>query len=292
MTTGGYPPPSQDPRKHSGYPGAPSHGDQPYGNQPADYTQQFQNPIQSGYNPNDPSQGGQYGAPQYGAPQYGQQPGAQQHGAGATQYGAPQQGGPQYGAPQYGAPQQGGPQYGAPQYGAPQNEPYGATQYGAPGFPPAPGAGFGPTRPGELLPRLGARIIDALIVGIPMAILTSIVVFGSDSGFMAFVMSVLSGVAAFAYWTYFESTKGATIGKKLLGLSVVGPGGGLPTREQAAKRNAFVALQILSGIPFLGWLVSLASFAAWIGIAVTIEQDSGKQGFHDKFAGGTRVVKS
>jgi len=161
-----------------------------------------------------------------------------------------------------------------------------------PGFPPAPGAGFGPTQPGELLPRLGARILDALIVGIPMAILTSLVVFGSDSGFMAFVMSVLSGVAAFAYWTHFESTKGATIGKKLLGLSVVGPDGGLPTREQAAKRNAFVALQIFSGIPFLGWLVSLASLAAWIGVAVTIEQDNGKQGFHDKFAGGTRVVKS
>ena len=285
MTTGGYPPPPQDPHKHGGYPGAPAQGDQPYGGgQPADYTQQFQNPMQSGYNPNDPSQGGQYGAPQYGAPQYG----APQHGAGATQYGAPQQGGPQYGGPQYGAPQ-----YGAPQYGGPQNEQYGATQYGGvPGFPPAPGANFGVTRPGELLPRLGARILDSLIVGIPMAILTSIVVFGSDSGFMAFVMTVLSGVAAFAYWTHFESTKGATIGKKLLGLSVVGPNGGLPTREEAAKRNAFVALQILSGIPFLGWLVSLASFAAWIGIAVTIEKDSGKQGFHDKFAGGTRVVKS
>lgn len=299
MTTGGYPPPSQDPNKHGGYPGAPSHGDQPYGGQPADYTQQFQNPMQSGYNPNDPAQGGQYGAPQYGAPQ---------HGAGATQYGAPQQGGPQqggpqYGAPQYGAPQYGqpqngtpqygAPQYGAPQYGAPQNEQYGATQYGGlPGFPPAPGANFGSTQPGELLPRLGARILDSLIVGIPMAILTSIVVFGSDSGFMAFVMAVLSGAAAFAYWTHFESTKGATIGKKLLGLSVVGPNGGLPTREEAAKRNAFVALQIFSGIPFLGWLVSLASFAAWIGIAVTIEKDNGKQGIHDKFAGGTRVVKS
>lgn len=267
MTTGGYPPPPQDPQKHGGYPGAPSYGSQSYGGQPADYTQQFPNPVQSGYNPNDASQGGQYGAPQPGA------------------------GAPQYGAPQYGAPQNGAPQY--DQYGAPQYDRYGAQQYGgAPGFPPAPGTGFGSSRPGELLPRLGARLIDSLIVGIPMALLTGLVVIGSDSGFMAFVMSVLSGAVAFGYWTYLESTKGATIGKKLLGLSVVGPDGGLPTLEQAAKRNVFVALQILSGIPLLGWLVSLVSFAAWIAVAVTIEQDSGKQGIHDKFAGGTQVVKS
>lgn len=258
MTTGGYPPP-HDPQTPGGYPGStPS-----YGTQPADYTQQFQNPIQSEYTPNQGGPGNQYGAPQYGAPQYG----ANQHGA----------------APQYGATQYGAPQYGATQYGAPHG--------GAPGFPPVPGPGAG--APGQLLPRLGARIIDSLIVGIPMAILTFIVVFGSGgSGFMGFVMSLVSGAAAFGYWTYLESTQGATIGKKLLGLTVVAPGGGRPTLEQAAKRNAFIALQILTGIPFLGWLFSLASFAAWIGVAATIEQDAGKQGFHDKFAGGTQVVKS
>ena len=42
----------------------------------------------------------------------------------------------------------------------------------------------------------------------------------------------------------------------------------------------------------LALLVALASLAAYIGIAVTIEKDGTKQGFHDKFAGGTRVVKS
>lgn len=268
MTTGGYPPPHSDPHNPGPYPGAPSYGGpQPgYGQQPADYTQQFSNPIRSGYQPE--------GTPPAGAPQYGDQ-----------QYGDQQYGAPRYGDP-YGAAGNQGPQYGAP--GDP------SFGNGVPGFPP-PAPGFGPLpggQPGELLPRLGARIIDALIVGIPMAILTGIVTFATGSGFLSLVMSVLSGAVAFGYWTYLEASQGATFGKKLLGLSVVAPGGGHPTLEQAAKRNAFVALQILTGIPILGWLFSLASLAAWIGVAVTIEQDSGKQGFHDKFAGGTRVVKA
>lgn len=237
MTTGGYPPPP-DSQGTGGYQsGYPS-----FGGQPADYTQQFQNPIHSGYTPD---QGGQFGAP----------------GAGDQHDSRPYYGGTQFGVPRYGAPD----------------------------LPPAGTSGA----PGELLPRLGARIIDSLIVGIPMAILTFIMVFGSNgSGFTVFVMSLLSGAAAFGYSTYLESSQGATIGKKLLGLSVVAPQGGHPTLEQAAKRNAFVALQILTGVPFLGWLASLASFVAWVGAAATIEQDAMKQGFHDKFAGGTRVVKS
>ncbi|WP_308197020.1 RDD family protein [Rhodococcus sp. CH91] len=260
MTTGGYPPPPQDPRAPGGYPG----GSPSYGETPPDYTRQFP----------------QYGSPEYGAPQHG----TPQYGAQGNQYGAPQYGSPQYGSPQHGAPQYGGPQYGSSQYGAPIG--------GAPGYP-GPESNFGGGAPGELLPRLGARIIDTLIVGIPMVILTFVMLLASGgSGFVSFFMTVVTGVVAFGYWTYLESTQGATFGKKLLGLSVVAPGGGHPTLEQAAKRNAFIALQILTGIPVLGFLASLLSLAAWIGIAVTIEQDGGKQGFHDKFAGGTQVRKS
>lgn len=251
MTTGGYPPPPQDPHVPGGYPGG---GSPSYGGTPSDYTQQF---------------------PQYGAPQNG-----------APQYGAPQYGAPQYGTPQNGAPRYDAPQYGAPQYGAPAGDQFG----GGPGFP---GPNFGTGTPGQLLPRFGARIIDGLIVGIPMGILSVVMLLASGgSGFVNFFMTVVSGVVAFGYWTYMESTQGATLGKKLLGLSVAGPAGGNPTLEQAAKRNAFVALQILTGIPLLGLLAGLLSFAAYIGIAVTIEQDGNKQGFHDKFAGGTQVRKS
>ncbi|NLE82640.1 MAG: RDD family protein [Rhodococcus sp.] len=288
MTTGGYPPPS-DPQNSGSYP-PPRFGGAQSG-QPADYTTHFPNPITSGYEPpqQNPPQygapagaGGQYGQPQYGQPQYGQQ---QQYGApsdqqfGGQQFGQPAA--PQYNAPpQFGDPQAsqfgapgGGPQFGAPQFGAPQ-----------PGFGPAGGA------PGELLPRLGARVIDGLIVGVPLAILSTVLTIIGGT-FLAIIVGILWGAAMVGYAAYLESTQGATIGKKVLGLSVLGPDGGRPTLEQAAKRNAYFGLYALSGIPYIGWIAILAMTGAMIYIAVTIENNPGKQGFHDVFAGGTRVVK-
>lgn len=315
MTTGGYSPQS-DPHSPGAYP-APQYGGQQAAGpgQPADYTTHFPNPITSGYEPpqqNPPQYGAPTGGQQYAAPAGGQQYGGQQYGG--QQYGAPQYGGqpsapqytappaaPQYGAPsqfgdpqaqqfgnqptqQFGAPQQPGQQYGAPA-GGPQ---FGAPQFGA---PPSPGFGPGAGQPGELLPRLGARIIDALVIGVPFGIVTAIVSI-AGSTFLTVVLGLLTGLAMLGYAAYFESTKGWTLGKKALGLSVTGPNGGLPTLEEAAKRNAYLGLQALTGIPVLGWLFNIASLAAFIGIAVTIEKSPTKQGFHDVFAGGTRVVKS
>lgn len=63
-------------------------------------------------------------------------------------------GGQQYGQPHYnGAGQQHGQQFGAP----PQFD--SAQQFGTQPFA-QPDFGFDPSRPGELLPRLGARVID------------------------------------------------------------------------------------------------------------------------------------
>ena len=300
MTTGGYPPQS-DPQKSGAYP-APQYGGHQAAGQPADYTTHFPNPITSGYEPpqQNPPQ-----APQYGGQQYGGQPSAPQYTAPAAgpQYGAPPQFGdpqaPQFGnqpTQQFGAPQQPGQQYGAPaggpQFGAPPADGFGGPQYGAPQFgAPPPGFGPGAGQPGELLPRLGARVIDALVIGVPFGIVTAIVSI-AGSTFLTVVLGLLTGLAMLGYAAYFESTKGWTLGKKALGLSVTGPNGGLPTLEEAVKRNAYLGLQALTGIPVLGWLFNIASLAAFIGIAVTIEKSPTKQGFHDVFAGGTRVVKS
>ncbi len=166
MTTGGYPPPQQDPRATGGHPGAPS-----YGATPPDYTQQFP----------------QYGAPQNGGPQYG-----------APQYGTPQNGTPQFGAPQFGAPQYGAPPYGAPQDGG----------FGGPGFP-GPDPNFGAGTRGNCS-RVSRPHHRRLIVGIPMGILSAIMILASGgSGFVDFFMTVVSGVVAFGYWTYMESARGA-----------------------------------------------------------------------------------
>ena len=89
----------------------------------------------------------------------------------------------------------------------------------------------------------------------------------------------------FLYFVAFETTQGWTPGKKVLGLSVHGPGGApKPTAQQSAIRNV--------------WTLLHHSVRRWpagahrvIVIAVTINSSPTKQGKHDELAGGTQVVK-
>lgn len=141
--------------------------------------------------------------------------------------------------------------------------------------------GFG--NPGGLWVRFGARFIDGFGVGI-VAYLISLAFEGNSRYFVA---GVFGGLLTYAYFVLFESQMGRTPGKMLLGLSVHGPGGApKPTVQQSATRNAFLLLNL---IPCLGGILS---FAAWIYIAVTIENSPTKQGKHDELAGGTQVVKT
>jgi len=151
-------------------------------------------------------------------------------------------------------------------------------QYGEPGGYPPPGG----QEPGGLGLRFGARLIDGIIVnvvafGIAMAI-------GSLTNY--WVTGLFSGLLMFLYFLGFETTQGWTPGKKILGLSVHGPGGApKPTAQQSAIRNVWTLLNI---VPFIGGLLTLV---AVIVIAVTINGSPTKQGKHDELAGGTQVVK-
>jgi uncharacterized RDD family membrane protein YckC len=152
-------------------------------------------------------------------------------------------------------------------------------QYGEPGGYPPPGG----QEPGGLLLRFIARFIDGIIVNIvAFAIALAI---GSVTNY--WVTGLFSGLLMFLYFLAFESTQGWTPGKKLLGLSVRGPGGApKPDVQQAAIRNVWTLLNI---IPFIGGLLTLI---AVIVIAVTINGSPTKQGKHDELAGGTQVIKS
>ena len=174
------------------------------------------------------------------------------------------------------------------------------SQYGA-GFPPPPPAGYLPAdpygvpggypstppatwggRPGTLGIRWGARIIDGLLVGLVAGLLASLF----NSGTSIMVTGIFTGLLMFVYFVAFEVTQGRTLGKRLLGLSVRGPGGApKPTLQQSAIRNAFTVLPVL---PFLGGFLGVV---AMIVIAVTINSSPTKQGKHDEMAGGTQVVK-
>ena len=130
--------------------------------------------------------------------------------------------------------------------------------------------------------RFAARLIDGIIVNVVAFIIAFAI--GSVSNY--WVTGLFSGLLTFLYFLVFESTQGWTPGKKLLGLSVRGPGGAAkPDVQQAAIRNVWTLLNI---VPFIGGLLTLI---AVIVIAVTINSSPTKQGKHDELAGGTQVVK-
>ncbi|MDP3969496.1 MAG: RDD family protein [Nocardioides sp.] len=176
-----------------------------------------------------------------------------------------------------------------------------------------------PSMPGSLLDRFLARLLDGVLLavvvwGIVATLFTSILIggglgYGSGAYFVLGTLVALAGLAInFGYYIFLETRQGQTLGKMVMKLRVQGPDGQHPTVGQSLRRNAFMAVgvvgtvagDILGVIPvvggFLGGLVSaligLAGLALVIYIAYTINEDStARQGWHDKFAGGTRVLK-
>lgn len=171
------------------------------------------------------------------------------------------------------------------------------------GYDPAAGPQTG-ARPGQLLDRFLARLIDGVLLAIVNGIVVTAIVVGAlmgqSGGFYgastfaaSAVAAVLSTVIYLGYFAYLESARGQTVGKMVMRLRTLGPGGGHPTLEQALRRNIWMGAGILGVVPVVGGLVgSLAELAAIITIAIGINNDPvGRQAWHDRFAGGTHVVK-
>jgi uncharacterized RDD family membrane protein YckC len=151
------------------------------------------------------------------------------------------------------------------------------TEPGGPYDPPTTSPGVDAATAGLGI-RFGARLLDVLIVGIPSAIVLGLI------GVSGFAGSIVISLLWFGYFVYLESSQGATIGKKLLNLRVIGTDGAFPSMEVAAKRNIWMLFGV---IPILG---SLLSLIAVIVIAVTISSAPDNRGYHDTFA-GTRVLR-
>lgn len=175
---------------------------------------------------------------------------------------------------------------------------------------PAPSYGYGPPsaaeRPADLLVRFLARLIDFIILGVVAQLVNAIIVgglLGLNGGSLSgvglgsvYAYSAVSGVIQaaiyLAYFVLMESRRGQTLGKMLLKLRTEGPGGGLPSTEVAFRRNFWVGLGALAIIPFGGALGGIAELVIVIIIAVTISQSPVREGWHDRFAGGSRVVRT
>jgi len=164
---------------------------------------------------------------------------------------------------------------------------------GAP--PPAPMAPYqapqytgGQTYAGFWI-RLVARLLDSLIVGIPLSIVLGILLLAggglaagtnnSDQNTQNAAAAVFSGIfivfyliaiaVSIGYWVYFWGTTGSTFGMRVLRLRVVDANTGGPI-----------------GIPraLVRWLMTIvnswACYIGWIWVAF----DPRKQGWHDKVA--------
>ena len=91
-------------------------------------------------------------------------------------------------------------------------------------------------RPGGLLARFLARLIDGIIVGVVSMVLFLV----TDTLSSYWVTGLFTGLLTFLYFLAFETGQGWTPGKKLLGLRVHGPGGApKPTAQQSAIRNVW-----------------------------------------------------
>jgi uncharacterized RDD family membrane protein YckC len=172
-----------------------------------------------------------------------------------------------------------------------------------PPLKPVPGVG----QPADLSSRFLARLIDYVLLFVVDVVIGSVVVLGAIMGYgpgdfvvgttqtyLAGVVSTVISVAIYlGYFTAMETFTGQTVGKMLLRLETRGPDGGRPTWEQALRRNLFTAIWILGLVPGVGGLLAwLGSLVAVITIAVTISNNPAtRQGWHDDFAGGTRVIR-
>jgi uncharacterized RDD family membrane protein YckC len=176
--------------------------------------------------------------------------------------------------------------------------------------PPPPASGYNPgapaaTRPGELLDRFLARLIDSILLAVVNGIVVTAIIVGavmgeSANGFSGastvlagIVSSIITTAIYMAYFAYLESSRGQTVGKMVMKLRTLGPDGANPTLEQAVRRNIFMAFGLAGVIPVVGGLIGgLASLIGVIMIVIGINKDTvNRQAWHDHFAGGTRVVK-
>jgi uncharacterized RDD family membrane protein YckC len=252
----------------------------PYGQGP--YGQQPQQPYgQPGYG----QQPGGYGQPPQ-SPPYGQPAQAQPYGQHAQSYGQQQNYGQQ--AP-YGQQQN----YGQPPYGqAPQQPGYGA----------APGElvtipGVGTFKLADMGQRFLARLIDGVIIGIPLSVLSLVILaalapspedilLGRASS-TSFIVTLLIWAGflillSVAYEVGMLSTRGATIGKNLMGLRVASaqtantPGAGLGVNVAGLR---WAVLYGPSIVPFVGGLWTLVCM-----LSPFFDNTGARQGFHDKAA--------
>lgn len=163
---------------------------------------------------------------------------------------------------------------------------------------PTPGWGQDPTpgavvRPASVGKRVGAYIIDAIGLGILVAIVLTVTGIGGGLMGMAttgqgYFGNLIAAVATLAYFGLMEAGSGQTIAKKLLGIRAVSADGSPVTLQAAVLRR----LPFVVGSLIPGTIGGLVGFVLILAILITAIQDEPEnRGIHDKWA-GTKVIEA
>lgn len=136
--------------------------------------------------------------------------------------------------------------------------------------------------------RLVAFIIDAIIIGLAIALISAAVAFSTffagpltvdrffSSFWVAGVSSVLSGLILVLYFVIAETTYGTTVGKLILGLKVTTDDGKMPSLGTSFIRN----------ISKIYWVLLLLD--AVVGLALEADY---KKKFSDRYANTLVVLR-
>jgi uncharacterized RDD family membrane protein YckC len=161
---------------------------------------------------------------------------------------------------------------------------------------------------GEASERAAAFLLDALIIGASLIVLTilclmAIAAAGAAGPLGAQAVAIIWLLAAFVarnlYFVGFEmSPRAATPGKRLVGLRVCARNGGRLTADAVFARNAMRELEVYLPLTFLGvrasevdaWLASLA--VIWCGVFVLFPLFNRDRLRVGDLVAGTWVVKS
>ncbi|MEL6981763.1 MAG: RDD family protein [Actinomycetota bacterium] len=129
---------------------------------------------------------------------------------------------------------------------------------------PVPGVAVSDVLPlADLTRRSGARLIDLVIWVVIALVLDRILVLLSFDGF-GVLSSLVGGLAIAGYEAYLVATSGATVGKRVIGLSVINEDGSTVGPIGAVRRVALlVGLTLVSLVPYI-WVLS------WVVLALLV----------------------
>ncbi|GAB2529481.1 RDD family protein [Nocardia heshunensis] len=160
-----------------------------------------------------------------------------------------------------------------------------------PQYPPLIELPSGRFHPGGFGARAAARVLDAIVVAIPVAILAAFIIDGSAADSTYSTDDSASGIAATLlilalavalsglYEIAFVAASGTTLGKRVLGLRVVNADTSSPPRDGTGTGPAFTrwAALVIPGLLTAGlWTLLCAGSCTRSG--------PGRQGWHDRAA--------